>query len=77
MTFLYRPQRGSLEESMKEVVELIDKEALAEHLDEDVDRITVRRYAWDNRINWDTYLVCVDGHAWGYTNGSVDDEKRW
>lgn len=73
MTFLYRPQRGSLEEAMKEVVELTDVEALAEHLDVDVDTITAAWYAWDDRIGWDTHIVCVDGNVWGYTNGPFDE----
>lgn len=31
----------------------------------------VKPYCYDARIGWDTYIVTVDGHAWGFTNGAL------
>lgn len=36
--------------------------------------VTVEPYAYDDRIEWLTYLVCIDGKAVGYTNHSLIDE---
>lgn len=33
--------------------------------------LTVKPYAYDDRIDWLTYIVCADGRAIGYTNHSL------
>lgn len=69
----YRDQRGGLKESMETVREIEPTiDALAVILKVPPSAITVERYCYDKRINWDTYLVSVEGHAVGYCNAFVD-----
>jgi hypothetical protein len=69
---LYRPQHGSLIESLFDCVDIPNtKEALALHLKVKPSDIDVKFYTYDDRINWDTYLVCVKGQAVGYTSGPL------
>ena len=68
----FRPQRGSLEESMLGVVTLDSTlKALAGHLNADVGDIKVNFYMYDSRIDWYTYIVTVDGDAVGFTDGDI------
>lgn len=64
----YRPHRRLLDESMAEVVEFENRAALIEHLRKDfaswgVDvqdaDIRVEPYGYDDRINWNTHIVCL------------------
>jgi hypothetical protein len=69
----FRPQRGSLQDSMVECVVLPRSlNALAEHLQCKVEEVKVESYfRYDDRVNWDTFLVTVNGCGVGFTNGSV------
>ena len=65
----YRPQRGSLAESMELVEEVPETmSALARHLRVARKQLGVKKYCFDERIQWDTYLVTIDGQAVGFTN---------
>ena len=66
----YRPQRGSLEESMKEVVEIEPPTvgALAKYLNVRAHRLKFKLYAYDERIDWYTGIVTIDGQAVGFTD---------
>jgi len=78
---LYRPHRGSLDESMSEVVEIADHQALVVHLrkgwlnevSESGSNVVVEKYGSgiDERIGWDTHIVLVSGNAIGFTDGPV------
>ena len=80
---LYRPHRGGLDDSMREVVEVNDLPQLVRHMRREVEswypedelptegNTKLEPYAYDPRIKWDTYLVTVKGQAWGYTNGPL------
>lgn len=68
---IFRPQRGSLAESMNEAVTINSKKTLAAYLDEPITDIQVRMYGYDERINWNTWLVTVRGDAVGFTNEEV------
>jgi hypothetical protein len=76
----FRPVRGRLEESMKEVHELpATRVALAAHLQKQYEHrvisshtIEVTPYRYDERINWNTHLVTVLGEAMGYTDGPLE-----
>lgn len=80
---LYRPHRSMLHESMKEVVEVKDFADLVRHIrakcpgfyrDDEcptTDNTEVKPYCRDDRIAWDTYIVTINGNAWGYTNGPL------
>jgi len=80
---MFRPQRGSLHDAMKEAVQLPDRAALIAHLqaihsgfeegpviaDETV-RVEKYGRGIDTRIGWDTHIVMIDG--WGpagFTDG--------
>lgn len=62
----FRPQRGSLEESMAACVELSGIGDLSAHLVTSSDRLTFIPYGYDDRVKWDTYCVCIDGQAIGF-----------
>lgn len=71
-SFLYRPVRGGLAQAMSEIVRIHGGTVqLAQHLGVEPSRVHVKPYIYDQRIKWDTYLVCVDGFAAGYTDGPV------
>lgn len=64
-----RPARaGSLESAMAEVCEVDSREALIDLLQQrgypasDLN-VTIAHYCHDDRIGWNTHLVCVDGHG--------------
>lgn len=68
---------------MREVVEVNDFAQLVRHMRREVEswypedqlpteeNTKLEPYWFDTRIGWNTYLVTVDGHAWGYTNGRI------
>ena len=65
----YRPQRGGLAESLAEEVVLKPTlGALADHLGIRPEHIEVKPYCYDDRLNCDTFLVCVDKCAVGFTD---------
>lgn len=67
----YRDHRGGLADSMKTVREIEPKiDALAVILTVPPSAITVEKYGgYDDRIGWDTYMVCVEGRPVGFTDG--------
>jgi hypothetical protein len=36
--------------------------------------ITVRPYRYDQRIAWDTHIVCIEGRACGFTDGPLETD---
>jgi len=67
---LFREHRGSLEDSMKTVTNV---ESL-----KDIEKICnfkgeykIKYYCFDDRINWNTYIVTCDDKVIGFTNGIV------
>lgn len=74
---LYRDHRGSLSDSMKTCREIKSMDELRTHLENIFDpypvgTITVKPYAYDHRIEWETYVVCVEGNAVGFSNGPME-----
>lgn len=74
-----RQQRGGLEESMATVVEIKPTyAAIAEWVSSrigdtvTVDRIEVRHSCYDPRVKWDTYMIEVDGCAFGFCDADID-----
>lgn len=72
MRILYRPQRSTLDEEMAELKEFKSLKECFEHIVAELDGavelddIYVSYYDYDERIDWETYLVCV---------GKVGDEN--
>ena len=79
-----REHRGFLVESMETVQEIeATKRALFEFIKESFINwptmlsiketdIHVEPYGYDDRINWDTYIVTIDGYGvFGFTDGDV------
>ena len=76
-----RQHRELLDDSMDTCTEIQPtKERLAKHI---ADRwglkglanrkVHVKKYSYDHRIGWDTYIVTVDGMGvFGFTDGPVD-----
>jgi hypothetical protein len=68
----FRPQRGSLRESMSEVVEIEPTYlALATLLNTNPEAVEVAAYGFDPRINWHTWVVTVNGQGVGFTDQGV------
>jgi hypothetical protein len=63
---------------MQRVTEIADRPALITYLQQHYGfwnptdaNVTMQPYGWDDRIGWDTYLVCVDGKAAVFTDGPL------
>ena len=71
--FQYRDHRGGLAESMETVQKMHNLSDIQTHLEPlfGPGEITVDEYCQDNRIGWDTHIVCHDGRAVGFTDGPV------
>ena len=76
----FRPQRGGLEESMREHVKFEGtRGALALLLihwfgyphEIKPEEIKLTHVGWDTRIGWDAYLVSIKGEAVGYTDNTL------
>ncbi len=75
----FREHRGHLVDSMKTVVEVDDRPALVSLLQNQLGQfgfsfndadLLVKPYAYDNRIDWDTYIVTIKGYGVaGFTDG--------
>lgn len=76
----YRDHRSTLSDSMKTVREICSMDDLRDHLESTYifpgSEITVKPYGYDKRINWNTYIVCMDGQAVGFTDGPLDPSVR-
>ena len=79
---LFRPHRESLDAAMAEVVEVNGRGELVDHLrkvwmsevNESGSNVVVENYGGiDERIDWDTHIVLVNGEAYGFTDGHVPD----
>lgn len=74
MKHKFRPVRELLEEAMKNVVEFETLQELTALVTDDSKAIVeFKHQGYDKRIGWDTYIVCVNGQAMGYTNGVVTE----
>lgn len=81
--FKFRPQRGSLADAMDEVEEFESKADLVKKLINDYkgffpsrtiseSTVEIKPYIYDDRINWDTYIVTIKGlGVLGFTDGPV------
>lgn len=76
----FRWQRGSLDESMKTVVEVADKAALIALLAADElkpfgevneETVAISDPFYDERIGWNTYYVTINGKCCGMTDGPL------
>lgn len=68
----FRPQRGSLKDSLKDIVTLEPTyDALAKHLHTSPEAIEVYYYTYDSRLYWDTHIVTVDGVGVGFIDHPI------
>lgn len=64
MKVLYRPQRATLDEAMEELKEFDSLKECLEWIVKDadglltLDRLFIAYYGYDERIDWETYIVC-------------------
>lgn len=79
--FKYRQYGGYLSDSMRYVKEMENFAELERHITsiwEEVygeGKVTVKPYGYDARIDWDTHMVCFNGHCVGYTDGPVERQE--
>ena len=72
MKILYRPHRYTLDEAMAEVQEFKSIKEMCEYLVRqyesafNVSNVYISYYGYDDRIDWETYVVTVGGY--GYEN---------
>ena len=84
---LYRDHRGILADSMATVTEINNMEELRDYLNKSwrfankkVEEIKIKYYAYDERIDWDTYAVSArlegEENFWpmGFLNGNLEEE---
>ena len=70
MSFLFRPHRELLSESMDDVAELEMASLIIRIVDQfGAGAVEVKPYGYDSRINWETYIVLHNGRAVGFTDG--------
>jgi len=71
--FLYRDHRGRLNDSMETLQIMKDFSELETYLHKQFGpgEVTVKPYCYDERICWDTQIVCHDGRAVGFTNADT------
>ena len=85
MKFKFRFHRGGLSESMETTVSLSTKEelirvignSLKEWGDFNYNNLKIESYGFDDRINWNSHIVTLDG--WGvigFTDKSIDDDEE-
>ena len=76
-SILFREHRGMLDESMKTCRAVKDIEELREIVNERCGQgeVTVKSYVYDDRIHWDTQIVCVNGNAVGFTSSPFVSNK--
>jgi hypothetical protein len=56
--------------SLGELVERINRDLADFGVAVDAAKVHVEPYVFDDRINWDTHLVTIDGYGvWGMTDG--------
>lgn len=78
----FREHRGSLIESMKTLVEFNDRSQLLDILKKtfgdykipkNLNNFKIKPYIYDERIDWDTHMVTLEGHGvLGFTDSPVD-----
>lgn len=77
---LFRFHSGdTIQESVARAVEVTDLksvETLIRARGLPFKEVTIKPYAYDERIQWLTYIVCIDGRAVGYTNHSLIDDIK-
>lgn len=64
-----------LNESMLTVKEIEPTEkSVREYFNEPTGILTVKPYCYDERIDWDTHIVCINGNAIGFTNSALKEK---
>ena len=69
----FRFHRGSLADSMATVREVNSLYELITALNDvcEPGKVLIKPYCYDDRIDWDTHIVTIDGRAVGFTDGPL------
>ena len=74
---LFRKHRGSLDDAMITCIPVKTKKDIADYCSDklitfDPELIKVKYYCYDDRIQWDTYIVIYPDYGpLGFTNGNL------
>ena len=80
---LFRFHKGVLKDSMSTVIIIVSPSFLASHITSIMDlkfkTINIQPYCYDERIDWDTYLVTgtVIGMDWEVPIGFLNRKPDW
>lgn len=85
---LYRPVRGGLDQAMAECreftspVEMLtfirDQYNSYFHKEVTLKEFSIHYYCFDDRINWQTFIICdPEGHPDGWCAFNEDAKKEW
>ena len=78
-----RPVRGGLDEAMAQVKDFESLSDYADHIYNEhnwmfrngkgvnKELFTTEPYGYDDRINWDTWIILYDGKPMAYSNGEL------
>lgn len=75
----FRLHKGSISESMRTVKFVENKSDIAKIFNDTFnaniigDDLIVKKYAYDHRINWDTYIVTHKGSVVGFCDGNINN----
>jgi len=82
---LIRNHRGQLDDSMRTVRQICNRGELIEIIRDELrpfgvsvtpEMVHVEPYGYDQRIQWDTYIVTIDGYGvWGMSNGPLTEAR--
>lgn len=75
----FRPHRGAYADAMREVTTIHSKKELRKYILENWGefykhdgKLTISKYGYDPRNQWDTYIVQWDGSVVGFTSGPLN-----
>lgn len=70
----FRWHRSELKESLGTTVEILDSTGLTKIIRDQFPsgEIVVTHYGYDNRCDWDCWIVTVDGATVGFADGPVE-----
>lgn len=81
---LFRVHRGGLAKSLEDCIEVADLSDIANYLNTiwtvgpsvELASLTCEPYAYDPRIDWNTYIILQNGQIIGFSNGPLERFRK-